>query len=67
MFAWTKGCSLHLRQLANGEKLFMGNFATSEIEGQEKVIMKMTSRKKLTLNDVLYVLEIRKNLVLDRC
>ena len=41
----------------------MGNSATSEIEGQGKVILKMTSGKELTLNDVLYVPEIRKNLV----
>ena len=47
----------------NGEKLFMGNSATSEIEGQGKVVLKMTSGKELTLNNVLYVPEIRKNLV----
>ena len=45
------------------EKLFMGNSATSKIQGQGKVILKMTSRKNLTLNNVLYVPEIRKNLV----
>ena len=49
--------------VSNVEKLFMGNSATSEIEGQRKVILKMTSGKELTLNDVLYVPEIRKNLV----
>ena len=47
----------------NGEKIYMGNSATSEIEGQGKVILKMTSGKELTLNNVLYVPEIRKNLV----
>ncbi|KAL5563884.1 hypothetical protein UlMin_033631 [Ulmus minor] len=47
----------------NGEKLYMGNSATSEIEGQGKVVLKMTSGKELTLNNVLYVLEIRKKLV----
>ena len=41
----------------------MGNSATSEIEGQEKVILKMTSRKELALNDMIYVPEIQKNLV----
>ena len=41
----------------------MGNSATSEIEGQGKVILKMTYGKELTLNDMLYVPEIRKNLV----
>ncbi|KAL5582150.1 hypothetical protein UlMin_014592 [Ulmus minor] len=47
----------------NGEKLFMGNSATSEIEGQGKVVLNMTSGKELTLNNVLYVPEIHKNLV----
>ena len=41
----------------------MGNFITSAIEGQGKVILKMTSGKELTLNNVLYVPKIRKNLV----
>ena len=47
----------------NGEKLFMGNSATSEIQGQGKVILMMIFGKNLTLNNVLYVLEICKNLV----
>ena len=47
----------------NGEQLFMGNSSSSKVEGQGKVVLKMTSSKELTLNDVLHVLEIRKNLV----
>ena len=47
----------------NGEQLFMGNSSSSKVEGQGKVILKMTSGKELTLNDVLHVPEIRKNLV----
>ena len=43
--------------------MFIRNFATSEIKGQGKVVLKMISRKELTLSNVLYVLEIRKNLV----
>ena len=46
--------------LSNGEQLFMENSSTSKVEG---VILKLTSGKKLTLNNVLHVLEIRKNLV----
>lgn len=45
--------------IKNGEKLLMGNSATSEIEGQGNVVLKMTSGKELTLNNVLYLLEIR--------
>ncbi|KAH9705270.1 hypothetical protein KPL70_011800 [Citrus sinensis] len=58
-----KGLFTSFEVVSNGEKLFMGNSATSEIEGQGKVILKMTSGKELTLNNVLYVPEIWKNLV----
>ncbi|VFQ77714.1 unnamed protein product [Cuscuta campestris] len=47
----------------SGDKVWMCNFAQSEVQGVGKVKMKMTSGKKLTLNDVLYVRDIRKNLV----
>ena len=49
--------------LDNGEQLFMGNSSSSKVESQGKVVLKMTSGKELTLNDVLHVPEIRKNLV----
>ena len=42
----------------NGEQLFMGNSSSSKVEGQGKVVLKMTSGKELTLNDVLHVPEI---------
>ena len=45
------------------EKVFMGNSLTSKIKGQGKMVLKMMSRKELTLTNVLYVPEIRKNLV----
>ncbi|GJT67365.1 retrovirus-related pol polyprotein from transposon TNT 1-94 [Tanacetum coccineum] len=41
----------------------MGNSATADIKGEGDVILKMTSEKELKLTNVLYVLEIRKNLV----
>ena len=46
-----------------GKKVFMGNSATSNINGKGKVVLKMTLGKELTLTNVLYVPEIRKNLV----
>ncbi|CAI9771418.1 unnamed protein product [Fraxinus pennsylvanica] len=49
--------------IENGEKLFMGNSTTSEIKGQGKLVLKMTSGNELTLNNVLYVPKICKNLV----
>ena len=39
----------------NGEQLFMGNSSSSKVEGQGKVVLKMTLGKELTLNDVLHV------------
>src|SRR3954464_12252366 len=47
----------------NGQRLFMGNATTSAIEGKGTIVLKMTSGKELTLKDVLFVPEIRKNLV----
>ena len=46
-----------------GEKVFIENSAILDIESQGKVVLKMTSGKESTLTNVLYVLEIRKNLV----
>lgn len=51
------------KPIENRDKLFMRNSGTSAIEGQGKVFLKMTFRKQLTLNNVLYVPEIYKNLV----
>ena len=41
----------------------MGNSTTSIVEGKGKVVLKLTSGNELTLNEVLYVPDIRKNLV----
>ena len=46
-----------------GDKVFLGNSTTSEIKGQGKVFLKMSFGNEVTLKNVLYVLEIRKNLV----
>ncbi|GJZ83651.1 pol polyprotein [Tanacetum coccineum] len=51
------------RAVDNGHKLYMGNSATADIKGEGDVILKMTSEKELKLTNVLYVPEIRKNLV----
>ena len=39
----------------------MGNSTTFEIQGQGKVVLKMTFGKEMTLTNVLYEPEIRKN------
>ncbi|RVW91789.1 Retrovirus-related Pol polyprotein from transposon TNT 1-94 [Vitis vinifera] len=41
----------------------MGNASSSMVEGKGDVVLNLTSGKKLTLMDVLFVPEIRKNLV----
>ena len=46
-----------------GEKVYMGNSVTSEIKSQGKLVLKMISRNGVTLTNVLYVPEIRTNLV----
>nr|GEX46471.1 hypothetical protein [Tanacetum cinerariifolium] len=51
------------RAVDDGDKLYMGNSETADIKGEGDVILKRTSEKELKLTDVLYVMEIRKNLV----
>ncbi|XP_050378406.1 uncharacterized protein LOC126795654 [Argentina anserina] len=51
------------QSINKGESLFMGNATTAKVEGQGKVILKLTSEKDLVLTNVLYVPEICKNLV----
>ena len=53
----------NFKLIANGEKVYMGNSATLEVAGQSKVILKMTSGKYLTLNNVLSVPKFWMNLV----
>ena len=45
------------------EQVFMGNSRSSSVIGKGKVLLKLTSGKVLTLNDVLHVPDIRWNLV----
>ena len=45
------------------ENMYMGNSSMAKVEGQGKIVLKMTSGKELTLNNVMHVPEIRKNLV----
>ena len=49
------------------ENVFMGNFTTSEIKSQGKLVLKMTFGKELTLTNVLYVPEIIRTGYLVHC
>ena len=49
--------------IETGENVYMRNSATSEIKGQGNVVLKMIYGNEITITNVLYVLEIRKNLV----
>ncbi|XP_077231988.1 uncharacterized protein LOC143865549 [Tasmannia lanceolata] len=50
-------------QVDESEMLFMGNSSTAKVMGKWKVDLKLTSGKVLTLHQVLYVPEVRKNLI----
>ncbi|KAJ8762866.1 hypothetical protein K2173_022995 [Erythroxylum novogranatense] len=50
-------------EVANRECVYMGNFATVSVLGIGKILLKLTSRKSLALNDVLYVPSMHRNLV----
>nr|GEW37465.1 hypothetical protein [Tanacetum cinerariifolium] len=51
------------RAFDDRDKLYIGNSATPDIKGEGDVILKRTPEKELKLINVLYVMEIRKNLV----
>lgn len=46
----------------NGWQMFIGNSRTSKVVSLGKVVLKMTSDKEVTLNNVLQISDIRKNL-----
>nr|GEV93277.1 hypothetical protein [Tanacetum cinerariifolium] len=58
-----KVCFTSFRAVNNGEKLNVGNTASADIKDERDVILKMTFKKELKLTNVLYVLQIHKNLV----
>ena len=45
------------------EQVYLGNSRTTPVQEKGKVLLKLTSRKTLALNDVLHVPSIRVNLV----
>ena len=45
------------------DKIYLTDSRTIKVQGKGKVVLKLTSRKNLQLNDVLYVPEARANLV----
>jgi len=49
----------------DGKQLYIRNSLTLKVMGIAKVILKMTFRNLLTLNNVFYIIDIVKNLVLD--
>ena len=63
MYALKKKMFSTYNPVGDGEKIFMGNSSTSMVEGNGKVVLKMTTGKYLTLKDVLHVPNIQKNLV----
>ncbi|KAI3702682.1 hypothetical protein L6452_28431 [Arctium lappa] len=48
---------------ASNSVLYMGNHSTAQVKGKGKVTLEFTSGNTLTLNDVLHVPDVRKNLV----
>lgn len=59
----TKGAFSSFTPNSDEECLFMGNASSSKIEGKGTVTLRFTSGNILSLKDVLYVPNIRKNLV----
>jgi len=52
-----------IEDVADGERVFMGNSATAGVFGKGKILLKLTSGKTISLSDVLYVPSLRRNLI----
>lgn len=63
MFVLTRSYFLPMPPAGPDETIFIGNSSTAKIEGVGNIVLKMMSEKIVTLNQVLHVPEIRKNLV----
>lgn len=53
----------NFEDVGNGEHAFMENSTITGVLGKGKILLKLTSRKSLTLNNVLHVSSLRRNLV----
>lgn len=49
--------------VAEGEQVYMGNSSSSEVLNKGNILLKLTSGKILTLNNILYVPVLRRNLI----
>ena len=47
----------------DGENVFMGNSSSASVQGKGKIILKLNSRKLITLTNVLHVSEMCRNLM----
>ncbi|CAH9112999.1 unnamed protein product, partial [Cuscuta epithymum] len=63
--SWCIGKLLRLYKCCKRSRSYTWEMTTVQIQGIEKVELELTSRKKLILNDVYFVPQIRKNLVSD--
>lgn len=58
-----KSLFANLQVFNNGERVYPGNFANSKIECKGKVVLNVKFGQNLTLQNVLYTLDIRNNLL----
>lgn len=62
-FCANKNLFHDFEESTESECVYMGNSTTAVVMGKGKVLLKLTSGKTLSLNNVLYVPSLRKNLV----
>lgn len=51
------------KNLEKGDHVYMGNLSSSEVLGNGKVFLKLSSSKTLALTNVLYVPTLHRNLI----
>ena len=62
-FCSDKELFAEFKEATGGEQVFMGNSSSSEVLGKGKILLKLNSGKSLSLQNVLYVPSLRRNLI----
>ena len=58
-----KELMINFEEVADGQCVYMGNSFTTAVKGKGKVLLKFASEKLLSLNNILFVPSLRRNLV----
>ena len=62
-FCDNKELMTDFEEVADGQCIYIGNSSIAAVKGKGKILLKFTSRKMLSLSNVLFVPSLRRNLI----